>query len=470
MKIYNTLTRKKEEFIPIEENKVKMYVCGPTVYGLIHIGNARPYVIFDTIRRYMEYKGYEVTYVQNFTDVDDKIIKRANDEGVTTDVITERYIKEALADAEGLNVKPATFHPRATCEMDHIIEMIKTLIEKGHAYEKNGSVYYDTRSFPEYGKLSGKKLDDLIAGASNRVDFDEDKKSPADFVLWKPKKEGEPYWDSPWSQGRPGWHIECSVMAKQYLGDTIDIHAGGEDLIFPHHENEIAQSEAANDKPFARYWLHNGFINVDNEKMSKSKGNFFTLRDIVAEVPYDVVRFFILGGHYRSPINFSRELMEAAGNGLQRIKNSIRDIKFHIENSSGDNMTENETALMEDSARFKTAFEAAMDDDFNTADAIAAIFDFVRFANSNLKPDSTKAFGEALLSGIEELCDILGIKTDNESGEDADKDKIESMIAERTAAKKMRDFEKADAIRAKLLEMGVVIEDTRQGTRWSYKK
>ena len=470
MKIYNTLTRKKEEFIPIEENKVKMYVCGPTVYGLIHIGNARPYVIFDTIRRYMEYKGYEVTYVQNFTDVDDKIIKRANDEGVTTDVITERYIKEALADAEGLNVKPATFHPRATCEMDHIIEMIKTLIEKGHAYEKNGSVYYDTRSFPEYGKLSGKKLDDLIAGASNRVDFDEDKKSPADFVLWKPKKEGEPYWDSPWSRGRPGWHIECSVMAKQYLGDTIDIHAGGEDLIFPHHENEIAQSEAANDKPFARYWLHNGFINVDNEKMSKSKGNFFTLRDIVAEVPYDVVRFFILGGHYRSPINFSRELMEAAGNGLQRIKNSIRDIKFHIENSSGDNMTENETALIKDSARFKTAFEAAMDDDFNTADAIAAIFDFVRFANSNLKPDSTKAFGEALLSGIEELCDILGIKTDNESGEDADKDKIESMIAERTAAKKMRDFGKADEIRAKLLEMGVVIEDTRQGTRWSYKK
>lgn len=470
MKIYNTLTRKKEEFIPIEENKVKMYVCGPTVYGLIHIGNARPYVIFDTIRRYMEYKGYEVTYVQNFTDVDDKIIKRANDEGVTTDVITERYIKEALADAEGLNVKPATFHPRATCEMDHIIEMIKTLIEKGHAYEKNGSVYYDTRSFPEYGKLSGKKLDDLIAGASNRVDFDGDKKSPADFVLWKPKKEGEPYWDSPWSQGRPGWHIECSVMAKQYLGDTIDIHAGGEDLIFPHHENEIAQSEAANGKPFARYWLHNGFINVDNEKMSKSKGNFFTLRDIVAEVPYDVVRFFILGGHYRSPINFSRELMEAAGNGLQRIKNSIRDIKFHIAHSSGDNMTENETALMEDSARFKTAFEAAMDDDFNTADAIAAIFDFVRFANTNLKPDSTKAFGEALLSGIEELCGILGIKTDNESGEDADKDKIESMIAERTAAKKMRDFEKADAIRAKLLEMGVVIEDTRQGTRWSYKK
>ncbi len=469
MKVYNTLTRRKEEFVPLEENKVKMYVCGPTVYGLIHIGNARPYVIFDTIRRYMEYKGYEVTYVQNFTDVDDKIIKRANEEGVSTEVITDRYIKEALKDAEGLNVEPATYHPLATKEMPYIIEMIQTLIDKGYAYEKNGSVYYDTSTFKGYGKLSGKKLEDLIAGASNRVETDPDKKSPADFVLWKPKKEGEPYWKSPWSDGRPGWHIECSVMAKRYLGDTIDIHAGGEDLIFPHHENEIAQSEAANGKPFARYWLHNGFINVDNEKMSKSKGNFFTLRDIVADIPYDVVRFFILNGHYRSPINFSRDLMEAAGNGLLRIKNCVKSIKFHIENSEGDVMTANEAELMEKAASFKTEFEKAMDDDFNTADAIACIFDYVKFANSNLKESSTKAFGQALLDGINELCNILGILTED-AKEDTDTSEIERLIEERTAAKKAKDYQKADEIRAKLLDMGVVIEDTRQGVRWSYKK
>ena len=319
MKLYNTLTRKKEEFVPLEEGKVKMYVCGPTVYDYIHIGNARPYVIFDTIRRYMEYKGYEVKYVQNFTDVDDKIINKAIKEGVESTVISERYIAEAKKDAEGLNVEPATYNPKVTEEMPEIIEMIKTLIEKGHAYEVNGSVFYDTKSFPDYGKLSGKNIDDLEAGA--RIEVDTTKKSPMDFVLWKPKKPGEPAWQSPWGEGRPGWHIECSVMAKKYLGDTIDIHAGGEDLIFPHHENEIAQSEAANGVQFAKYWLHNGFINVDNKKMSKSLGNFFTLRDIVETIPYDVVRFFILNGHYRSPINFSRELMEAAGNGLDRIKN-----------------------------------------------------------------------------------------------------------------------------------------------------
>lgn len=313
MKLYNTLTRKKEEFVPLEEGKVKMYVCGPTVYDYIHIGNARPYVIFDTIRRYMEYKGYEVKYVQNFTDVDDKIINKAIKEGVESTVISERYIAEAKKDAEGLNVEPATYNPKVTEEMPEIIEMIKTLIEKGHAYEVNGSVFYDTKSFPDYGKLSGKNIDDLEAGA--RIEVDTTKKSPMDFVLWKPKKPGEPAWQSPWGEGRPGWHIECSVMAKKYLGDTIDIHAGGEDLIFPHHENEIAQSEAANGVQFAKYWLHNGFINVDNKKMSKSLGNFFTLRDIIETIPYDVVRFFILNGHYRSPINFSRELMEAAGNG-----------------------------------------------------------------------------------------------------------------------------------------------------------
>ena len=326
MKLYNTLTRKKEEFVPLEEGKVKMYVCGPTVYDYIHIGNARPYVIFDTIRRYMEYKGYEVKYVQNFTDVDDKIINKAIKEGVESTVISERYIAEAKKDAEGLNVEPATYNPKVTEEMPEIIEMIKTLIEKGHAYEVNGSVFYDTKSFPDYGKLSGKNIDDLEAGA--RIEVDTTKKSPMDFVLWKPKKPGEPAWQSPWGEGRPGWHIECSVMAKKYLGDTIDIHAGGEDLIFPHHENEIAQSEAANGVQFAKYWLHNGFINVDNKKMSKSLGNFFTLRDIVETIPYDVVRFFILNGHYRSPINFSRELMEAAGNGLDRIKNSYKSLLF----------------------------------------------------------------------------------------------------------------------------------------------
>ena len=341
MKLYNTLTRKKEEFVPLEEGKVKMYVCGPTVYDYIHIGNARPYVIFDTIRRYMEYKGYEVKYVQNFTDVDDKIINKAIKEGVESTVISERYIAEAKKDAEGLNVEPATYNPKVTEEMPEIIEMIKTLIEKGHAYEVNGSVFYDTKSFPDYGKLSGKNIDDLEAGA--RIEVDTTKKSPMDFVLWKPKKPGEPAWQSPWGEGRPGWHIECSVMAKKYLGDTIDIHAGGEDLIFPHHENEIAQSEAANGVQFAKYWLHNGFINVDNKKISKSLGNFFTLRDIVETIPYDVVRFFILNGHYRSPINFSRELMEAAGNGLDRIKNSYKSLLFLEKNAQGEMTEEKKT-------------------------------------------------------------------------------------------------------------------------------
>ena len=310
MKLYNTLTRQKEEFIPLEENKVKMYVCGPTVYDYIHIGNARPYIVFDTIRRYFEYKGYSVDYVQNFTDIDDKIINKANSEGVSMEVISNRYIDEALKDAKALNVKEPTYAPRVTQEIKEIIEMIKTLIEQKNAYEVDGTVFFDTTSFKDYGKLSGKKLDELEIGS--RIKLDEAKKNETDFVLWKPKKEGEPAWQSPWGEGRPGWHIECSVMAKKYLGEEIDIHAGGEDLIFPHHENEIAQSECCNHKPFAKYWIHNGFINIDNEKMSKSKGNFFTVRDIAKEVPYDVIRFFILCGHYRAPINFSREAVEAS--------------------------------------------------------------------------------------------------------------------------------------------------------------
>lgn len=466
MKIYNTLTRKKEEFVPMEEGKIKMYVCGPTVYDYIHIGNARPYVIFDTIRRYFEYKGYEVNYVQNFTDVDDKIIKKANTEGVGSTVISERYIKEALKDAEGLNVEPATKNPKVTEEMDHIIEMVQTLIDKGHAYEVNGTVFFDTKSFPGYGKLSGKNIDDLMAGA--RIDVDDNKKNPMDFVLWKPKKDGEPAWQSPWGEGRPGWHIECSVMAKRYLGDTIDIHAGGEDLIFPHHENEIAQSEAANGVQFARYWMHNGFINVDNEKMSKSKGNFFTLREIVAEVPYDVVRFFILSGHYRSPINFSRELMAAAGNGLDRIKNCAKSLDF-LEKNLGGEMTDEEKALSEQADKFRLQLEKAMEDDFNTADAVTAVFELVSFANSNVSEKSSKAFAGDILNKLIKLCDILGIQP-LETVESGDTAKIEELIAKRTAAKKAKDFATADAIRAELLEMGVVIEDTRAGVRWSYAK
>lgn len=467
MKLYNTLTRQKEEFVPIEPGKVKMYVCGPTVYDYIHIGNARPYVIFDTIRRYLEYKGYQVNYVQNFTDVDDKIIKKANAEGVESTVISERYIAEALKDAEGLNVEPATKNPKVTEEMDHIIEMIQAIIDKGHAYEVNGSVFFDTKSFNGYGKLSGKNIDDLEAGA--RIEIDTQKKNPMDFVLWKPKKEGEPYWESPWGQGRPGWHIECSVMAKRYLGDTIDIHAGGEDLIFPHHENEIAQSESANGVQFAKYWLHNGFINVDNKKMSKSLGNFFTLREIVAEIPYDVVRFFILSGHYRSPINFSRELMEAAGNGLDRIKNAYKNLLFLEKNTEGE-MTEEEKVLSKDADKFRVQFETAMDDDFNTADAVTAIFEIARFANVNCKEASSRAFVTDIREKMLALCDILGIKPYDEVSEDRiSEEEIEKLIAERADAKKAKDFAKADKIRAELLEKGVVIEDTRAGVRWSYK-
>ena len=466
MKVYNTLTGKKEEFVPLEEGKVKMYVCGPTVYDYIHIGNARPYVIFDTIRRYMEYKGYEVNYVQNFTDVDDKIIKKANAEGVDSRVISERYIEEALKDAKGLNVEPATKNPKVTEEMDEIIEMIQTLIDKGHAYEVDGSVFFDTKSFEGYGKLSGKNIDDLEAGA--RIAVDESKKSPMDFVLWKPKKEGEPFWKSPWSEGRPGWHIECSVMAKKYLGDTIDIHAGGEDLIFPHHENEIAQSESANDAPFAKYWLHNGFINVDNKKMSKSLGNFFTLREIVEEVPYDVVRFFILSGHYRSPINFSRELMLAAGNGLDRIKNAYKNIKFLMESLEG-SMTDEEKELAVEADKFRVQFEAAMDDDFNTADAVTAIFEIAKFANVNCKATSSKEFVEAIEKKFTVLCDILGISLVSDNEGKLSPEEIEALIEERRNAKKAKDFAKADSIRAELLEKGVVIEDTRAGVRWSYK-
>ena len=466
MKLYNTLTRTKEEFVPQEEGKVKMYVCGPTVYNYIHIGNARPYVVFDTVRRYIEYKGYDVTYIQNFTDVDDKIIKKANEEHSSMEEVSNRYIKEAFTDADGLNVKRATHHPRVTEEMNNIIEMIKTLVDKGYAYENDGTVYYDTKKFPEYGKLSKKNLDELIEGASERVDKDDAKKNTTDFVLWKPFKPGEPKWDSPWGQGRPGWHIECSVMAKKYLGDTMDIHAGGEDLIFPHHENEIAQSEAANGKTFAKYWMHNGFIMVNNEKMSKSAGNFFTVREIAAEFPYEVIRFFILNGHYRSPLNFSRELMQACQNGLERIKNCNTDLQHYIDNSEDTSLKDNEKELLDELDKFRVQFETAMDDDFNTADAISAIYELVRFINKSIKDNVSKEFAVKEMEMLGKLCGVLGINKEKEKVEDEDTAIIEELIAKRTEAKKNKNFAEADAIRDKLTEMGVTIKDTRQGVQW----
>ena len=462
MKIYNTLTKQKEEFIPLEEGKVRMYVCGPTVYNDIHIGNARPMIVFDTVRRYLEYKGYEVNYVSNFTDVDDKIIKKANEEGVECSVITERYIASVKEDMKALNVKPATIHPRATEEIDGMIQMIQTLIDKGHAYEKNGTVYFKTRSFPSYGKLSKKNIDDLEAGA--RIAVNEEKEDPLDFVLWKPKKEGEPSWPSPWCDGRPGWHIECSEMSKKYLGEQIDIHAGGEDLIFPHHENEIAQSEACNGIEFAKYWIHNGFLNIDNKKMSKSLGNFFTVKEIGAEFPLEVLRFFMLSVHYRNPINFSRELMESTKVSLDRIKTSIFNLKYLLESAKESDMTEEENAVLAEIAELHGKFEAAMDDDFNTADAISSIFEIVKVANSKVTGENSKEFIEKVLGEITKLCDILGIVTEQE--EELLDDDIEKLIEERQAARKNRDFARADEIRDLLLEKGIILEDTREGVRW----
>lgn len=466
MKIYNTLSKRKEEFVPIEEGKVRMYVCGPTVYNLIHIGNARPMIVFDTVRRYMEHKGYEVNYVSNFTDVDDKIIKAAIEEGVDASVISKRYIKECKKDMEALNVKPATTHPLATEEICGMLDMIGTLIEKGHAYvAEDGTVYFRTRSFKEYGKLSHKNLDDLQGGnRSLLVSGANQKEDPLDFVLWKPKKEGEPYWESPWCDGRPGWHIECSVMSKKYLGDEIDIHAGGEDLVFPHHENEIAQSEAANGKTFARYWMHNAFLNIDNKKMSKSLGNFFTVRDISEKYDLQVLRFFMLSAHYRSQLNFSAELMEAAKNGLDRIVTSVENLKYLLENPSKQEMSEEEKALLQEAKAFESKFDEAMDDDFNTADAISAIFELVKFSNTKASSKSSGEFVRGLLDEIRLLTDICGLIVDKkEEILDAD---IEALIEERQAARKERNFQRADEIRDLLLEKGIVLEDTREGVKW----
>ena len=465
MKIFNTLSRKKEDFKPITEGKLSMYVCGPTVYNLIHIGNARPMIVFDTFRRYMEYKGYEVNYVSNFTDVDDKIIKKANEEGVSASEISERYIAECKKDMEALNVKPATTHPKATEEIDGMIEMIGRLIEKGHAYAaEDGTVYYRTRSFKEYGKLSHKNLDDLEAGHRDIKVTGELKEDPLDFVLWKPKKEGEPYWESPWCDGRPGWHIECSVMSRKSLGDTIDIHAGGEDLIFPHHENEIAQSEAANGVTFANYWMHNGFLNIDNHKMSKSAGNFFTVREILEKYDPQVVRFFMLSAHYRSPLNFSAELMEAAKNGLDRILTAAENLRYLWANAPQEEETEAEKQLFPDTDIFVKRFEEAMDDDCNTADAVSAVFELVKYLNQNTSTGNSKAYLDALHGRLKSLCDVLGIVVEKE--EEILDSEIELLIEERQAARKEKNFSRADEIRDELLEKGIILEDTREGVKW----
>ena len=465
MKVFNTLTKKKEEFVPLEEGKVRMYVCGPTVYNYIHIGNARPMIVFDTVRRYFEYKGYDVNYVSNFTDVDDKIIKKAIEEQVPAQEISQRYIAECKKDMAGMNVKPATKHPLATEEICGMVEMISELIEKGYAYEKNGTVYFSTRKFKDYGKLSHKNLDDLRSGGrSLLVSGEDEKEDPLDFVLWKPKKEGEPFWKSPWSDGRPGWHIECSVMSRKYLGEQIDIHAGGEDLIFPHHENEIAQSEAANGKEFARYWMHNAFLNIDNRKMSKSLGNFRTVREISEQYDLQVLRFFMLSAHYRSPLNFSAELMEASKNGLERILNATDNLKHLIASVAAEEMSAEEKEAFSKTDAYVEEFEKAMDDDFNTADAIAAIFELVKYANTTATAESSKEYLRGLLDRIVKLGDVLGLILDKkEELLDAD---IEKLIEERQAARKAKDFARADAIRDELLEKGIILKDTREGVQW----
>ena len=465
IEIYNTLTKKKEEFKPITPNKVSMYVCGPTVYNFIHIGNARPMIVFDTLRRYFEYKGYEVNYVSNFTDVDDKIIKAAIEEGVDSEEISTRYIAECRKDMADMNILPATRNPQATQEIEGMINMIQILIDKGYAYPvSDGTVYYRTRKFDGYGKLSHKNIEDLEGGHRDIKVTGDLKEDPLDFVLWKPKKEGEPSWPSPWCDGRPGWHIECSVMSKRYLGDTIDIHAGGEDLIFPHHENEIAQSEAANGVPFAHYWMHNAFLNINNKKMSKSLGNFFTVREISEKYDLQVLRFFMLTAHYRNPLNFSAELMESAKAGLDRILTGAERLKDLIEQADETDLSSAEMAGLQESEKFTTQFEKAMDDDFNTADAITAIFDFVKFLNTNTDENSSKAYLTGLHDSLWRLADVLGLILDREE-ENLD-DEIEELIQERQDARKNKDFAKADEIRDKLLAMGIVLEDTREGVKW----
>lgn len=462
MKLYNTLTRTKEEFIPIEEGKVKMYVCGPTVYNYIHIGNARPFIIFDTLRRYLEYRGYDVTFVQNFTDVDDKIIKRGHEEQISPEEVANKYISEYFVDADGLGIKRASVHPRVTGNINEIITFVKELEDKGYAYEVNGDVYFDTKKFEGYGKLSKQNQDDLEAGA--RIEVNSQKRHPMDFVLWKSKKEGEPGWQSPWGEGRPGWHIECSVMSNRYLGETIDIHAGGQDLAFPHHENEIAQSEARSGKPFSNYWIHNGYININNEKMSKSKGNFFTVRDISKLYDLEIVRFFMLSSHYRNPVNFSDELLSQSKAGLERLYNAKERAEFIISNLQESSITEDEKSLVEELNSYRTKFVNAMEDDINTADAISAIFELSRFINTNVSDKSSLEFAKKCLDEFNELTSVLNIV--NKKQDDILDEEIENLIQKRVEAKKNKDFKLADDIRQELLEKGIILEDTRQGTKW----
>ena len=465
IKIYNTLTRTKEEFKPIEEGKVRMYVCGPTVYNYIHIGNARPMIVFDTVRRYFLYKGYQVNYVSNFTDVDDKIIKESIEEGKSAQEVAEFYIAECKKDMEAMNIMPATKNPRATEEIGGMIDMIQTLIDKGDAYVvSDGTVYYKTRSFPGYGKLSHKNIDDLEGGHRDIKVTGDEKQDPLDFVLWKPKKEGEPSWPSPWCDGRPGWHIECSVMSKRYLGDTIDIHAGGEDLIFPHHENEIAQSEAANGVPFAHYWMHNGFLNIDNRKMSKSLGNFLLVREILKRYNADVLRFFMLSAQYRSPLNYSEDLMESAKSGLDRIRTAGDRLRDLIEKATQMEMTEEEDELLDTTKEYVYEFEEAMDDDFNTADAIAAIFDLVKFANTKLDEESSGGILMAVFEKIEKLMGVLGLEFTVDRNEIDPQ--IQELIDKRQQARKEKNFALADQIRDELLSQGIELLDTREGVRW----
>ena len=462
MQVYNTLTNRKEEFVPIEPGKVKMYVCGPTVYNFFHIGNARPFVVFDTLRRYFKFRGYDVKFVQNFTDVDDKIINRAKEEGITAPEVSEKYIKEYFNDAEALNVLKADVHPKVSEHIPEIIEFVQTLIDKGYAYEADGDVYYSTRKFPEYGKLSGQNIDDLESGA--RIAIGEVKEDPLDFALWKARKEeSEIAWESPWGMGRPGWHIECSTMAKKHLGDTIDIHGGGQDLTFPHHENEIAQSEACNGVPFAHYWMHNGYINVDGKKMSKSLNNFFTVRDIRENYSGDVIRFFLLSGHYRSPINFSDTLMEQSKQGYERIATAIETLEFLKANGSDEAMAD-EAAKIASLDKHKEKFIEVMDDDLNTADGIAAIFELVSEINLDVKDGASKSFAEEALKRIRELTEVLGLF----GGEDEEEglgDDIQALIDERQAARKEKNWARADEIRDQLATMGITLKDTPQGVQ-----
>lgn len=462
MKLYNTLTRTKEEFVPLEEGKVKMYVCGPTVYNYIHIGNARPFIMFDTLRRYLQYKGYDVTFVQNFTDVDDKIIKRGHEEGISPEEVASKYINEYFVDADGLGIKRADVHPRVTDNIQQIIDFVRDLEDKGYAYEVNGDVYFDTKKFEGYGKLSKQNQDELEAGA--RIEVNGQKRHPMDFVLWKSKKEGEPGWNSPWGEGRPGWHIECSVMSSRYLGETIDIHAGGQDLAFPHHENEIAQSEARSGKTFSNYWVHNGYININNEKMSKSKGNFFTVRDISKQYDLEIVRFFMLSAHYRNPVNFSDEMLNQAKAGLERLYNAKEKLEFTISNLSESSIKDEEKELINELESYKTKFINSMEDDLNTADAVSAIFELSKFINTNVNETSSLEFANMCLDKFNELTGVLNIV--NKKNDDIlDKD-IEELIQKRADAKKNKDFKLADDIRQELLDKGIILEDTRQGTKW----